>query len=109
MEAVLGDTVVQHSKSVQQTGSPYCRLHEAAANRVAFQWLKDSTAHAAETKRSVQRLLFVQDRLPGCGEYHHIDQDAAANVPRIIAARLGELLAPPFLRSRRAHPLGYNS
>ena len=105
MEAVLGETILDHSKSVKKSGAPYCRIHEAAANRVAYQWLKDSSAYSANVKERVENILFTPDRLPGYGEYHHIDQDAPASVPRFITAHRGKLLDPrSYGREARIRP-----
>jgi len=68
----------------------YCRLEEAAANRVALAWLR-AAGYPETVAKNIEEVLFApysgpgSKGLPGYGEYWKLDEDVPQLLPEIIS------------------------
>ncbi len=91
METVLGNDACSHMHA--DKAGYFCRLEEAAANRMAYEWLMEQELPDETLQPILDTVFRANDSaagpgIPGYGEYHLIDGDAPLYVPRIIRNNL---------------------
>ena len=91
MEVVLGDRSCSHYH--RESNRDFCRLEEAAADRMAYEWLVGRDLPKSVLNSIIEAVYPVYDPekgtgLPGYGEYHVIDGDAPLYVPKMVLNNL---------------------
>ena len=104
-----------HSHTAE--GASYCRLEEAAANRVAIDWLKDA-GYPESTVEHIKDALFRRfgsvagggtgGGLPGYGEYHLLDEDVTVVLPEMVGTSSSHILPERYATGKALYQWGFS-